>query len=77
MNVQKKVTVKKTEKVVLKIDNKDIIDFLEEKGHDLPVLGTKIYIMVPSGGDYSGSDLDIDSDTPIIVEYKKESTTTE
>ena len=76
MNVNKKKSVRTTEATTITIDNNDIIQYLKSKGHAVNKMSSlKIYVQVPSGGDFSGKELDIDSDTPLRIEYKIETTT--
>ena len=71
--MKKTITEGKTrEKVVLELNREDILDLLQTKG-----LITKeqartgdVDFLVPSGGDYSGRYVDIDSEAPITVTYR-------
>lgn len=58
-------------KVTLKLNEKDIIEYLRSKGEKIPEGVTpSITFQVPSGGDYSGMKLDVDKNSPITVVFK-------
>lgn len=54
----------------IELTGKDIVEILSSKGF-LPKLTKdyRVYINVPTGGDYSGMELEIDEMTPLIITY--------
>lgn len=59
----------------LLIDDKQLVEVLEgvikTLGHSIVDI-QKIYIKVPGGGDWSNTQLDVDSTCPLVIELKKE-----
>ena len=54
------------------LDGKSILAMLcAELGIEIPV-GATITFAVPGGGDYSNMDLDVDADSPVIVQWSTE-----
>jgi len=68
MDIKKKTSKKETTTIML--DHNDIIEFLESKG--IHSIGAEITVHVPSGGDYSDTDLDIGTETLIKVKFTEE-----
>lgn len=69
MQILKKTKVKDT--ITIMLDYKDIIEYLESKGVAVAV-GAEISVHVPSGADWSDTDLEIDNETKIKVEFTEE-----
>ena len=60
-------------KKVIELTDEDIIDLLKSKNvipQDQELKNLKIYFEVPTGGDYSGTDIEIDKSTPIKIEIE-------
>lgn len=66
MKSQKKIRVEKT--VTHKFSRVDLIDLLNVVGYDVPQ-NAEVFVEVPTGGDWSGMDLDVGTDAPLIVRY--------
>lgn len=62
--------VRTTERVSLEISGKQLIDLLRYYNTDIPVNAT-VQFRVPSGGDWSGMDVDVDKDSPVRVVYEQ------
>lgn len=69
MDIKKKIEQKETTTIML--NYRDIIEYLESKDITVAV-GAEISVHVPSGVDWSNTDLDIDDDTQIKVEFTEE-----
>lgn len=60
------VTTERRHEIV--IDNVEIRELLRRTGYNIPATA-RIYFMVPGGGDWSNTDVDISSDHPVTVEW--------
>jgi hypothetical protein len=61
----KKVSTKKEKTQTLELGRAEILNLLWGQGHSIPA-NAEIFITVPSGGDWSGMDVDIDGDTSAV-----------
>lgn len=65
--------VRREEKVTLEVSaaevRKAIEPLLKEKGIELPERNVDIYVRVPGGGDWSNTNLELDSDTPLCIHF--------
>jgi len=69
-------TVQKTH--TIKLTGADIIELMEENGHEISKEGNiKVTFTVPGGADWSGMEIEIDNDYPIEVEWTEGSTEVE
>ena len=69
----KKVTPidKKVSKLVkISITKEDIIKMLNDKGEQIPD-NAEVVFQVPSGGDYSGMDLNVDIENPVKITFRR------
>lgn len=62
------VSSKTVKTVMLELSLRDIIEYCHMKGLDVSP-DAKVYFAVPSGGDYSGLNVDIDKQHPIRVRW--------
>lgn len=59
-----------TRRLTIELSREDLLEFLETKGLKPPQLvNASVYFQVPSGGDWSGMDIDIDKDHPVTVTW--------
>lgn len=65
-SVVQRVTVTRHNSLV--IDNAELRDMLRQRGFSVPA-NARIYFSVPGGGDWSNTDIDIDKDNPISIEW--------
>lgn len=66
-------TTKKTETIQhirITLTGRDIMQMCAASGRVKITKGTRVFINIPTGGDYSGVQLDIDKECPIIVTSK-------
>jgi hypothetical protein len=65
-------SVRKIEEIQLSLDSKAIIGLLRKEGYEVPI-NAEVTFKVPTGGDYSGTTLHLesDSDCTIGVFYKE------
>jgi len=68
MKTKVKTKTEIKDKNIITLTKEDIIEFLRMKQKNVPD-NAEVSFDVPSGGDYSGVTLDIDSDNPITVTY--------
>lgn len=68
-SVVQRVTITRHNRVV--IDEKELREFLRTRGMALPA-NASIYFVVPGGGDWSNTSIDISRDHPIYVEWTTE-----
>ena len=72
MFVDKKVTVVRTERCSIELDEKIIRQLVQVAGAQIPEdANVRIYFAVPGGGDWSNTEIDIDNQHPIYVEWTK------
>lgn len=81
MTENKAVQTTKTEKVELILNGQDILDLIAKaaKKYKKNIDNKKsisISVTIPSGGDYSGQELDIDDSMPVKVVIESEITKT-
>jgi hypothetical protein len=55
-------------KVTLAINKSDLLSLLRKSDFDIPT-NAAAYVRVPGGGDWSHTNLDIGTDSDIIIEY--------
>jgi hypothetical protein len=55
----------------------DVLDLVSGRGIDLDIpngaTDVRVFVKVPGGGDWSNSELEIDMDTPIVLQYTEKS----
>lgn len=74
MKVRMKKVVTTTRKIRIEVEGHDLIRLLETTGQIPKVSarnGVKVFVTVPGGGDWSGSDLDIERETRIQIEWEE------
>lgn len=63
--------VVKTESHELELNRDDMLELLRKAGHEIPEhAALQVYFAVPGGGDWSNTDVDIDSKNPIRVQWQ-------
>lgn len=63
--------VVRTESHELELNQADILELLRKAGHDIPEQAVlRVYFAVPGGGDWSNTDIDIDKNHPLRIEWK-------
>ncbi len=60
--------VETTRQFRVELDGRALVRMLREQGHDIPDNAT-VTFTTPGGGDWSNTDIDIDDDHPVIVEW--------
>jgi hypothetical protein len=81
LDLTTKTTTTTTRRHRVEIDNTDLIQLLTNlttanlADVSIPPDGARIYISIPGGGDWSSTDLDIDKDNPIVIEWEEEEVT--
>ena len=68
MNFSQIKFVQTTKKIRFELKREDIIELLLKSGEKLP-LDAEVTIMIPSGGDWSNTRLEIDDESPIEVTW--------
>ncbi len=66
MSVTMQETIRRTYK--LRLSREQILDALREK-YDIPD-NAGMFVHVPGGGDWSNTDLDIEQQTPLVVQWE-------
>lgn len=69
MVIVKKIVVEQHE---IEVNDEALVSALRALGYDVPfddIIKIKVTVRVPSGGDWSNTDLDIDNTTPIMVRW--------
>jgi hypothetical protein len=69
MKMKSTMTVKKTQKTTqtFRLSGDDILELLVEAGEIDAAQASSVRFAVPSGGDYSGMELEIDDNAPVLV----------
>lgn len=57
-------------RLTIRLTDQDILHFLREQGAAIPP-EARITVMVPGGGDWSNTALDISKETPIEIEWSE------
>ena len=70
MKIRTTVTKTTAKKVTIEVDAVTLIEALRANGVKIPG-DAKVYVTVPGGGDWSHTDLDIDDDAPLTIEYEE------
>ncbi len=60
--------IETTRQFRIELDGRVLVRMLREQGHDIPDNAT-VTFTTPGGGDWSNTDIDIDDDHPVIVEW--------
>lgn len=67
--VTRRVTTRQTHRVEL--DQDMLRSLLDSAGVRVPIRGAKFFVAVPGGADWSNTDLDIDSENPVVIEWEE------
>ena len=74
--IDKRVSRRTVSKTTVRFSRKEIVDALDlycsatEQDLDIPE-SAEVRVRVPGGGDWSNTDLEIDSDCPLTVSWKE------
>lgn len=69
IGVQVRTTIETTKRMECRVNAANLIEMMEKTGIEVPK-GATVQFVVPGGGNWSGSAIDIDDENPILVEWK-------
>ena len=62
-------TTRTERRVTLRMTAEELLSLLRRDGQAIPKSGVDVTVRVPGGGDWSNTDIDVDSENPIKITF--------